>query len=102
MSGPRPEDFPGDFPEPIPGDELDDLPKEGATLDLSIEETGWDRQSQELAYLLATAISRLGGCLVITREERMKALRYSLGFDVKFEAEAGGIRIFAVLKEAGE
>jgi hypothetical protein len=76
----------------------DDIPDPGRTLNMSMEETGWNRQAQELAWLLATAIERLGGALVITREERLRATRYSLGFDVKFETETDGIRIFAVLK----
>ena len=77
----------------------EELPDPAKTLNVDSRQLGWDLQSQELGWLLAIAIDRLGGALVITNAERAKHPHYSLGVDVKYTNETGGIRIFSVFQE---
>jgi hypothetical protein len=56
-------------------------------------------QTQEAMTLLAFAIDRLGGALVITKEEAA-AGHFRLGFDLEFNRETGGIRIYVHRAEA--
>lgn len=101
---PGPEDYPEfayeDFSDELsqPGPPEEDVPDPSKTLNLDTNQLGWDAQSQELAWLLSIAIERLGGALVITQGERARRPHYSLGVDVKFTNDTGGIRIFAVLQ----
>jgi hypothetical protein len=73
-------------------------PDPSKTLSVTPEQAGWDDQMREAAWLLSLAIHRLGGALVITKEERMRAPHYTMGWDVKFTNDTGGIRIFSVLE----
>ncbi len=84
----------------MPGpDELDDLPDSVLSLDASAV---FDHQAQELLWLLAIAIERLGGAMVVAAEEIRLHRGYSLGVDMKFQAETGGIRLFAIVDDMEE
>jgi hypothetical protein len=52
-------------------------------------------ETQEALTLLAFAVDRLGGSLVITREE-VVAGRFKLGFDTEFGHRTGGIRVYVI------
>lgn len=107
---PRPEDFP-EFPgEWDPNDpelgavpdliQEEEPPDPNHVMHVTPEEAGWDDQMREAIWLLALAIHRLGGALVISNEEREREPHYTLGWDVKFTQDTGGgIRIFSVLEE---
>jgi len=81
----------------------DDMPDPARTLNIGPDQLGWDEQTRELAWLLAIAIERLGGALVISdAERRRRGPHYTLGWDVKFTNDTQGIRIFSVLQSEEE
>jgi hypothetical protein len=57
-------------------------------------EQHFDPQTQEALTLLAFAVDRLGGAMVITKEELYT--RFKLGFDVEFGRQTGGVRVYAI------
>jgi len=57
-----------------------------------------DPQTREALTLLAMAITRLGGVLVLTNEELSEG--YKFAFDIEYSRKNGGVRIYSWKDEA--
>jgi hypothetical protein len=60
-------------------------------------ELGMEPREMKTGYLLAVAVHRLGGVLVLSEEECQ--IGYTLAEDFAYNAQTGGIRLWSIQQE---